>query len=232
MTDSRSQLDGAALPDEERVDETLRPRSLAEMVGQNRLRENLAVFIQAARERNESLDHLLFHGPPGLGKTLLAHVVAHEMGANLRVTSGPVIERAGDLAALLSNLESGDILFIEGTPIVWEGPIENWIRACRRIEAMDVDVVVPGHGPLTNPGGAAAVREYLAYVKEQARQRFDAGLSAADAARDIELGDYAGWNDSERIAVNVDTLYREFRGSGEPGNLMELFGLMGELARR
>ncbi len=127
---------------------------------------------------------------------------------------------------------SGDILFIEGTPIVWEGPFENWIRACRRIEAMDVDVVVPGHGPLTNPGGAAAVREYLAYVKQQARQRFDAGLSAADAARDIELGDYAGWSDSERIAVNVDTLYREFRGSGEPGNVMELFGLMGELARR
>ncbi len=113
MTDSRSQLDGAALPDEKRVDETLRPRTLAEMVGQNRLRENLAVFIQAARERNESLDHLLFHGPPGLGKTSLAHVVAHEMGANLRVTSGPAIERAGDLAALLSNLESGDVLFID-----------------------------------------------------------------------------------------------------------------------
>jgi Holliday junction DNA helicase RuvB len=113
MTDSRSQLDGAALPDEERVDETLRPRTLAEMVGQNRLRENLAVFIQAARERNESLDHLLFHGPPGLGKTSLAHVVAHEMGAKLRVTSGPAIERAGDLAALLSNLESGDVLFID-----------------------------------------------------------------------------------------------------------------------
>lgn len=113
MTDSRSQLDGAALPDEKRVDETLRPRTLAEMVGQNRLRENLAVFIQAARERNESLDHLLFHGPPGLGKTSLAHVVAHEMGANLRITSGPAIERAGDLAALLSNLESGDVLFID-----------------------------------------------------------------------------------------------------------------------
>jgi len=113
MTDSRSQLDGAALPDEKRVDETLRPRTLAEMVGQNRLRENLAVFIQAARERNEALDHLLFHGPPGLGKTSLAHVVAHEMGANLRVTSGPAIERAGDLAALLSNLESGDVLFID-----------------------------------------------------------------------------------------------------------------------
>jgi Holliday junction DNA helicase RuvB len=83
------------------------------MVGQDRLRENLAVFVRAARERGEPLDHVLFHGPPGLGKTSLAHVVAHEMGAALRVTSGPAIERPGDLAALLSNLERGDVLFID-----------------------------------------------------------------------------------------------------------------------
>jgi Holliday junction DNA helicase RuvB len=82
-------------------------------VGQDRLRENLTVFIRAARERCEALDHLLFHGPPGLGKTSLAHIVAHEMGAPLRSTSGPAIERAGDLAALLSNLEPGDVLFID-----------------------------------------------------------------------------------------------------------------------
>jgi Holliday junction DNA helicase RuvB len=86
---------------------------LSEMVGQERLRENLGVFIRAARERAEPLDHLLFHGPPGLGKTSLAHVVAREMSAPLRVTSGPAIERAGDLAALLSNLEAGDVLFID-----------------------------------------------------------------------------------------------------------------------
>jgi Holliday junction DNA helicase RuvB len=83
------------------------------MIGQDRLRENLAVFIRAAMERNEPLDHVLFHGPPGLGKTSLAHVVAHEMGAQLRVTSGPAVERPGDLAALLSNLEPGDVLFID-----------------------------------------------------------------------------------------------------------------------
>ncbi len=111
--DSRETLDGAALPEEGRFDEALRPRTLDEMVGQERLRENLAIFIRAARERGESLDHLLFHGPPGLGKTSLAHVVAHEMGAALRVTSGPALERTGDLAALLSNLEAGDVLFID-----------------------------------------------------------------------------------------------------------------------
>jgi Holliday junction DNA helicase RuvB len=113
LRESRAALDGAALAGEQRLDEQLRPRSLDEMIGHSRLRENLAVFIRAASERGDSLDHLLFHGPPGLGKTSLAHVVAHEMGATLRSTSGPAIERAGDLAALLSNLEPGDVLFID-----------------------------------------------------------------------------------------------------------------------
>jgi Holliday junction DNA helicase RuvB len=95
------------------LDETLRPRSLEEFVGQNGIRSNLRVFIQAARERGEALDHALFYGPPGLGKTALAHVVAREMGVALRVTAGPVLERAGDLAAILTNLEPGEVLFID-----------------------------------------------------------------------------------------------------------------------
>jgi glyoxylase-like metal-dependent hydrolase (beta-lactamase superfamily II) len=126
---------------------------------------------------------------------------------------------------------TGDILFIEGTPILWEGPVENWIRACETIETMDVDVVVPGHGPVTDRSGARAVREYLVYIRDEARQRFDAGLSAADAARDIALGSYASWSDAERIAVNVDTLYREFRGSDERTPVVELFTRMAELVR-
>ncbi len=127
---------------------------------------------------------------------------------------------------------TGDILFIDGTPIMWEGPVENWIRACDRIIAMDARVIVPGHGPLTNNAGVAAMRDYLVYVRDEARRRFDAGLSAEDAARDIALGDYSSWGDSERIAVNVSTLYREFSGSEVKANIMEIFGLMSELAER
>ncbi len=126
---------------------------------------------------------------------------------------------------------TGDILFIEGTPIVWAGPVQNWIDACERILTLDVETIVPGHGPITTQRGVAAVRDYLDYIRREARSRFDAGLSARDAAFDIALGDYASWGDAERIAVNVATLYREFARDAHPPNIVELFGLMAELHR-
>lgn len=95
------------------VDSNIRPGTLAEYIGQPVVREQMEVFIEAARRRNESLDHTLIFGPPGLGKTTLANIIAREMGGNLRSTSGPVLERAGDLAAMLTNLEEGDVLFID-----------------------------------------------------------------------------------------------------------------------
>ena len=105
-------LSPASLP-EERLDNTLRPYSLKELIGQERIKENLAILIQAARQRKEALDHVLFYGPPGLGKTTLAHILAHEMGVNIKVTAGPAIERQGDLAAILTNLKKGEVLFID-----------------------------------------------------------------------------------------------------------------------
>ena len=95
------------------TDRTLRPRSLTDYVGQDRIKENLKVFVEAASARGESLDHVLFHGPPGLGKTTLAHIISREMGVQIRTTSGPVVEKPGDLAAILTNLESRDVLFID-----------------------------------------------------------------------------------------------------------------------
>jgi cyclase len=126
---------------------------------------------------------------------------------------------------------TGDILFIEGTPIMWEGPVANWIAACEKIVALDPEVIVPGHGPLTDTKGALAVRDYLIYVRDEARKRFDAGLSIRDAAHDIALGDYSAWLDSERIAVNVATLYREFGYTGPALGPLETFELMAELSR-
>ncbi|MCL2335573.1 MAG: Holliday junction branch migration DNA helicase RuvB [Endomicrobia bacterium] len=101
------------ITEEERIENSLRPQCLDDFVGQEKLKENLKVFIEAAKKRQEALDHCLFYAPPGLGKTTLSHIIAKEMGGNLRMTSGPVLERVGDLAAILTNLSEGDIFFID-----------------------------------------------------------------------------------------------------------------------
>jgi glyoxylase-like metal-dependent hydrolase (beta-lactamase superfamily II) len=129
---------------------------------------------------------------------------------------------------------TGDILFIDGTPLMWAGPVANWIRACEAITRMDVDVIVPGHGPITDKAGVRRVADYLAYIDQEARKRFDAGLPVREAALDIALGEFLSWGDGERIAVNVDSLYREYRGDGKVTPVIELFALMAEVrdARR
>jgi glyoxylase-like metal-dependent hydrolase (beta-lactamase superfamily II) len=126
---------------------------------------------------------------------------------------------------------TGDILFIEGHPILWAGPVQNWLAACDYILDLDPALVVPGHGPITDGRGVRAVRDYLVYIRDEARRRYDAGMPVLEAARDINLADYDSWGDAERIAVNVAVLYKEFAGDCSDNDVLELFSLMARLHR-
>jgi glyoxylase-like metal-dependent hydrolase (beta-lactamase superfamily II) len=123
---------------------------------------------------------------------------------------------------------TGDILFIGGTPIIWAGPVGNWIKACELIMSLDVETVVPGHGPITDKEGVRQVRDYLGFIDKEAKSRFDAGMDFEEAARDIALGEYRNWTDYERIVVNVDALFREYRGDTSPPDHGHLFGCMAQ----
>lgn len=128
-------------------------------------------------------------------------------------------------------LYTGDILFIGGTPILWAGPVGNWIKACDLIMDLDVDAIVPGHGPITDKAGVRRMQDYLVYVDAEARKRYDAGLSMEDAIQDIALGDFSSWGDAERIAVNVSTLYREYAGDTSERDPLSLFAMMAKIAK-
>ena len=124
---------------------------------------------------------------------------------------------------------TGDILFIGGTPIVWAGPLSNWIAACDLICAADVEHIVPGHGPLTDKAGVVAIRDYLAYVEREATERQQGGMDAWDAARDIALNGFAEWGEFGRLAVNVDAVYRTLDPAHKSPDVVEQFRRMHQM---
>ena len=145
-------------------------------------------------------------------------------------TAGDTLVHVPDARTIFT----GDILFINGTPIVWAGPLSNWVAACDRMLAMDIDTVVPGHGPVTDKRGVAEVRDYLAFVDEQATARHDAGIDAWDAAQEIarEIGanpEFSGWGEFGRITVNVEAVYRHLDPDHVSPNVVEQFRRMAQL---
>jgi cyclase len=147
---------------------------------------------------------------------------------------GPAHTRGDTLAFLPSEriLFSGDILFHGAHPIAWAGPVSNWIDACERILGMDVDVIVPGHGPLADKHAVREVKAYFEYLYEQARDRHVQGMTPVQAARSIVLDRWAQWGEGERLAVNIATIFRELEGDQEPANALLAFQQMAELARQ
>ena len=146
---------------------------------------------------------------------------------------GPAHTR-GDVVAFVPadrTAYTGDILFIGGHPVVWDGPVSNWIRACDLILTWDVETIVPGHGPITDKAGVRAVKHYFEYLTIEARKRFDAGMSEDEAVRDISMLEFRDWIDGERIIVNVATLYREFRGGGGKPDSMDFHARMARLRK-
>ncbi|MDP1794269.1 MAG: MBL fold metallo-hydrolase [Acidimicrobiales bacterium] len=139
-------------------------------------------------------------------------------------TAGDVIAHVPDASVVFT----GDIVFHQGTPIMWAGPIQNWIAACDTICALDPTVVVPGHGPLTDADGVRATRDYLAFLREETQQRFDAGMTYLDAALDIDLGAFADLGEKGRIVVNVHNMYRSLDPSRATADVMTLFTQMAQ----
>jgi len=141
----------------------------------------------------------------------------------------------GDMIAIVPSertVFTGDIVFYTNTPVIWAGPVSNWIAAIDRILAMDIETVVPGHGPVTDKSGVRKTRDYLVFIQSAARERFDAGMSIEEAVQDIALGEFEDWGGSERIVINLQRLYAEFKGEKPVFDMRGMIALMAPYAER
>jgi len=167
------------------------------------------------------------------GETFKGELTIHVGDRRLQLIEvGPAHTRGDTLVHVPAErvLFSGDILFSEAHPIAWAGPVSNWIAACDRILAMDVEVIVPGHGPLAGPDAVRELKAYFEYLYQEARSRYEQGLTPLQAAESIALERWADWGEGERLVVNLANIYKELSGEQEPLNPLTAFQLMAELA--
>jgi len=204
---------------------------------------HLAHLLQAVPQLGELGEYLQkcfgrfqFDGitPVGPGRTFAGALEVSVGGRTVRLlevgpahTQGDVIVYVPDAGVIFA----GDILFIGGTPIMWSGPVDNWLKACDLLLALEPAVIVPGHGPVTDATGVRAVKGYFEYLRAEARRRFDTGMDARAAAWDIDITPYRSWTDRERIVVNVASLYREFSGETKGGDFAAAFTAMAQYAK-
>lgn len=186
------------------------PSALAEMVRDRARLGEGAQFLYEMMGKNFSFDDIVLTPPTRTFEERLSLSVGDKRIELLHV--GPAHTRGDTLVFVPADrvVFAGDILFVGGHPVIWAGPVENWIKACDTILGRDVEVIVPGHGPITDKAGVRRFKGYLEYLFVEARARYDAGLSYFDAASEIALDPYADWIDAERIVINVASLYHQF----------------------
>jgi glyoxylase-like metal-dependent hydrolase (beta-lactamase superfamily II) len=210
--------------------EKLKPEALAQMTANWRALGPGAQFFYETMGSKFDWSQVR-HTPP---TRTFEHELALKVGdKEVRLLEVGPAHTPGDVVAWVPKdrtVFTGDILFVGGHPVLWAGPVGSWIRACELMLSWDVATVVSGHGPVTDKSGVTVMRDYFVYIRDETRKRFDAGLSATDAAWDIKLDGWSHWLDAERIVVNVHSLYREFRGEQsrdlDTASVLDLFGLM------
>jgi cyclase len=192
------------------------PSFLADLVRNRAQLGNGAQFLYEVMGRFFTFEDIVYTPPTRTFEDKLTLRVGDKAVELLHV--GPAHTRGDTLVYVPKDrtLFAGDIMFVGGHPVIWAGPVENWIKACDTILDWDVDVVVPGHGPITDKQGVRRFKGYLAYIRDETRKRYDAGLSYFDAAREIALDPYADWLDPERIVINVASLYQQFGSATKP----------------
>ena len=206
-----------------------------------------SVFQNALENRPQGIvgDFVFdLYGPPfdftNLHPKLPTELVEHSLSLTVGdkavelLKLGPA-HTAGDMIAVVPSertVFTGDIVFYTNTPVLWSGPASNWIAALDHILSLDIETVVPGHGPVTDKSGVRKTREYLVHVETEARKRYDAGMSMEDAIQDIALGEFDDWGGSERIVINVNRLYAEFSGKAPVSDFVTMIAMMAPYAER